>query len=313
MSRLSNKQILQGERSNVPGLPSDFNQQEILATLDTKGYKVIHEKAYKCPCKSRESEHRNTCKNCGGSGWLFLNPTYTSMIITGIAQDYGLKASALQEWGSLDMGSVKVTSYNSEKLVMMDRITIVDATAEHQEILYPKLTDDGTQLFAYTKYDIGGFSPCDTPTPIDYIALFVAEDQTLKKLEINIDYTFRDNVIIFDSQYNNLIDPCVTIRYTYNPSFHITDVIRESMTSPANQGTEKLILPVHAIAKRAHLVKDVENFDGNRLLNNSWKANSCSNAEEDSKFIRQLKYSSVNFIYENLTQSQISALSQLIG
>lgn len=301
--RLSGKTIIDQARIG-PNRPStDFDKSDFDSAIANKGNVVIFEKAYLCACKSKESDHRNTCKNCGGVGWIFANPTRCEMIITGIALDNKLKEGALREWGMLDMGAVKVTSYNEDKLSFMDRITITDATAEHNQIVYPTLTDDEAQLFAYTKYDI---------VSIDNIAMFVDVNVKLKRLVEGIDYTFRDNVILFDAQYNVSLNSCVTIRYVHNPVFHIIDIVRESMTSPAKQGAIKLILPVHAIAKRAHLIADVENFDGDRLLDNSWKSSMC---EQDSltKFQRQLRYSVAQEIYDNLTVAQRASLLALLS
>ncbi len=236
---------------------------EIEATIRDKGYDVIIEKAYICPCKSKDTHsHLQVCKNCGGSGYLFCNPTRTKLIISGLAADNKLKEAALREWGLIEGGTVKITAINADKFTYMDRITVLDATAEHNQILYPTLSDDDTQLFAFTQYDIVGF---------DFAGLYVDEDTRLQKLEEPADYSFQDNIITFNSQYNDLTNASVTVRYVHRPVFHIIDVLRESMTSTKGQyGTQtKLVMPIHAIARRAHLIKDAENFDGDRLLDNS--------------------------------------------
>jgi hypothetical protein len=156
------------------------------------------------------------------------------------------------------------------------------------------MTDDDTQRFAYTKYDIKG---------IDFIGLFQSESQKIKRLFEPSDYSYRDNVIIIDAQYNSLIDPCMTIRYVHNPTFHVIELLRESMTSTKDAGREKLIMQVHVLGKRAHLIKDVENFDGTRLLDNSWKPSACESVDL-SKFQRQLRYQTVSYILENMTTQQ---------
>lgn len=303
MTRLSGKTIIDQARIG-PNRPStDFDKSDFDSAIANKGNTVIFEKAYLCACKSKESDHSNMCHNCGGVGWIFANPTRCEMIITGIALDNKLKEGALREWGMLDMGAVKVTSYNEDKLSYMDKVTITDATAEHNQIVYLVLDDDNDQLFAYTKYDIVG---------VDNIAMFVNVDTKLKRLIEGTDYTFRDNVLLFNSQYNSLLNACVTIRYIHHPVFHIIDIVRESMTSPAKQGTVKLIMPVHAIAKRAHLIANVENFDGDRLLDNSWKATACDQ-EVLTKFQRQLRYATPQDIYDNLTPLQREELEDILN
>ncbi len=112
-----------------------------------------------------------------------------------------------------------------------------------------------------------------------------------------------------------MVDPCVTIRYIHNPVYHIIDISRESFTSTdgsISQGKPKLILPIHAIAQRAHLIKDVEDYDGTRLLDNSWLPNSCEPAEITT-FNRQLKYANVIDVYNNLTDNQKIELEMYLG
>lgn len=301
--RLSDKTISTRQQTSANGLAADFNEQDAYAQLKTKGLDVIHEKAYLCPCKSKESAHRNTCKNCAGTGWIFANPTRTRMVIIGIMADNKLKEGALRDWGMLDTGGVKITALPDDKLSYMDRITIIDGTAEHQQILYPNFTDDVSALFAYTKYNIES---------IDFIGIFQSETQKLKKLEETTDYNFNNNIITFDAAYHSIIKPAVTVRYVHRPCYHVVDILRESMVSPAVQGTQKLVLPVHAVGRRAHLIADAENFNGDRLLDNSWLPNSCE-ADALTKFERQLKYTSAQDIYDALTEAQRADLLTLLS
>lgn len=305
MTRLSSKTIIKKPVPTRIGVYGYFDEPEVTGLVNDRGYKCIYEKAYECPCKSKEATHRQNCKNCGGTGWIFVNPKESRMVITSILADGKFSKAQWIDWGMVDSGSAMLSSLNDDKLAFMDRVTIKTATAEHNQILYPSLTDDGVQLFAYTKYDI---------ISIDFIGLFVGIDEPLQKLEPTTDYTFRDNVILLESQYNDLVGPAITIRYIHNPVFHIIDVLRESMTSTKgtmSQGQTQLILPIKALAKRAHLIKDAENYNGNRLLNNSWLPDECQD-NEVSTFVRQLQYTSAQIIYDNLSEAQIDALDVLI-
>ena len=63
----------------------------------------------------------------------------------------------------------------------------------------------------------------------------------------------------------------MTVRYLHSIQSHILDIPRESMQSlvnVANEGEEKIDLPISAIARRVHYVLDRQNFDGTRILNN---------------------------------------------
>jgi hypothetical protein len=304
--RESQKQVIKQPIPSLKSIYGDFDKPEVDGLVRDRGYTVLFEKSYRCPCKSKEATHQNVCKNCGGTGLIFVNPTKTQMIITGIVADGKLNDSSWIDWGFMDTGAVMITALSENKLAWMDRITILTATAEHSQILYPTLTDDQTQLFAYTKYDI---------VSVDYIGLFVSVDEPLKKLELDVDYTFRDNVLLLDDQYKDLSDPSLTIRYIHRPVFHVIDVLRESLTSTKHslgQGLQQLTLPIKALGKRAHLIKDVENFNGDRLLDNSWLPNECEQPDV-SNFVRQLRYTSVETIYDNLTTAQKEQLDALIG
>lgn len=311
MTRLSSKTII-NETLTDQDLLVDFDKQLFFGAIKGKGQFVIWEQAILCSCKSKESDHLNECKNCGGTGWIFVNPTKTKMILVGVAADDKYKEGALREWGMLDIGSVKVTALPTDKLSFMDKITAMDVTSEHQQILYPEILTSGTgesdsgdpfgQLYSLTKYDI---------KKVKFLGLFVDASQKLKKLEEFTDYSFIDNKIILDPKYSNVSNPCLTIRYVHNPVYHIMDIPRESMTSYADDGATKQVLPVNAVAKRAHLIKDVENFDGSRLFDNSWLTNSCSQSDISS-FIRQLRYTDVQTLYNNLTPLQKQQLDILL-
>lgn len=302
--RQSQKTVVVRQQSNDQYISADFVKGEFDGSMRDKGYDVIHEKAYMCPCSSRPSNSPlNVCKNCGGTGYIFANPTKTKMIVTSIQMDSKLKEAALREWGNVDLGTVKITANNEDKLSYMDRVTILDATAEHNQVLQLDLTDDEANQFAYTKYDI---------INIDFVGLFEGPEAKLKRLVEFTDYTFRDNILILDPSYNDLTRPVLTIRYIHHPSFHVTDILRESITSTKDQGVTKMTLPVAALAKRAHLIADAENFDGDRLFDNSWKPTVCDE-EEFTKLQRQLRYSTPQFIYDNLTTTQRAELHALLG
>ncbi len=292
MTRLSQKTILQEDLPGGISLQADFYKPEVDATIQAKGYNVIFSKNYLCPCKSKESDHLNTCKNCGGTGMFWANPTRTKMIISGIAN-----SKKIEEWGRDDLGDVRITAFDQDKLSKMDQIVIQDATSEMSEALYPVLDDDGLVLFTMTKYDIKS---------IDYIGLFVDVNTPVRKLVPVTEYNFQDNKITFNASFNALIDPCVTIRYVHAPTYYVWDITRDAMKSTVmnNSVPTVITLPVHAIAKKASHIKDAENFDGNKLFDNSWLSLSSCAPVVQSDFFRQLQYTPTQTIYDNLTSTQ---------
>lgn len=303
MTRLSDKTIIQRQLPAGASLPSAFNKAEVDAVLRDKGYNVLFENSLLCPCKSSVTAAAlSDCQNCGGSGWIFVNPTRTRMIVSGLVADAKLKEAALRDWGLVDTGTVKLTAYDVDKFSYMDRVTVLDATAEHHQLLYPAASDDETTTFAFTQYNV---------VSIIFLGAFIDSATKVQKLEEPADYSFVNNVLTFVDP--TLMGKTLTIRYRHRPVFHVTDVLRESMTSTIGQygAQQQLILPVHAIAKRAHLIKDAENLRGDRLLDNSWST-TCFQ-EAFNKFQRQLRYAPVAFIFATLTDAQKVELAILLG
>lgn len=283
-------------------MPTDFTATDFDAAIKTKGYNIVYEKSYICPCKSFGVDHQSTCKNCGGYGFIFANPTRMRTLITGIELKDKLKDGSLGQWGTLDIGYCMVTAYGDVKLTFMDRITNIDATAEHQQVLHLVGNDDG-QLFAFTQYTIKS---------IDFIGLYEGPDVPLKRLIEPDDYSFNNNIITLDSAYNDINSPRITVRYVHNPTYHIVDIIKESRNSRNLQGNQKIVLPVHALARRAHLVVDSENYNGDRLLNNSWLPDACQQ-EELTQFERQVRYNDPLDTYNAMTPSQQQELRDYLA
>lgn len=262
MTRLSAKTIFQGALPPGTTLNADFDKKQIDLTIRDKGYNVLYEKALRCPCKSQSSDHQTACLNCGGSGWMFVNATLTKMTMHSISSE-----RKYQEVGREDLGMVQITALDGNILSLMDRITILDGLTDHTEILYPTLSDDGTKLFAFTKYNLIG---------VDYLGIFVNNTTNVNQLLETQDYTFHDNVIEFTSLHGASSNPTglsVSIRYLHAPVYHVWDIARDTMRSTVvdNTGKKQVInLPIHAVGKRSHLVKDAENYTGTRLLDNSF-------------------------------------------
>jgi hypothetical protein len=299
--RLSSKNIVERSLTTNVGNASEFTPVELEGALRGKGYRVIHAKAYRCPCKERQSSEQTVCGNCGGGGWFWANPTLTRMIISGISSTRKYESE-----GRLDYGSVNVTANEIDKLSFMDAIVVLDGTSEHTEVMYPAMTDSGTQLFSMTKYDI---------KKIDYLGLFEGTGVKIKRLTEPADYSFQDNKIIFDAAYNALEDPAVTIRYSHAPVYHIVDIQRDCMRSVVNSGNagEQIVeLPIHAVAERAHLVKEAENFAGTRLFDNSWLPTACEEPET-SEFERKVRYTPTQSIYNILTSTQKAEMAEIVN
>lgn len=274
----------------------DFRKPDFEAAIQQKGYRVYHEKMIECACKDDTNGNQplSSCKNCGGSGLIFVNKIQTRMIITSINVDTKYK-----EWSKERVGSVAVTARDVDRLSFMDRITLIDGQSEFSQVLHPQIiqVDLIDKLVGFTFYDI---------EQIEAVFLFQGNTTKLKLLENITDYTYQYNRIVLNEQYNDVDNPTVTIRYKYKPEFLVIDIPRDIMNSPViNKQTgyiEEQTFPIHAMAQRAHYVIDQENYSGDRVFDNSYHS-ACA-TETLTKFEKLIKNSEISDIYENLTDSQ---------
>lgn len=237
---------------------ADFHRSDFETLIQQKGREVNLEKGYLCPCKSKNTNQQSNCKNCGGTGWYFVNQRTTRLILQGMKITPNFKA-----WSMEIAGDLQVTASDTEQLSFMDRFTINDGKAIFNEVLFFKTK--GSVRFAYTAYNI---------KDLLYVGFFAGVDTPIQKLVYGTDYTFDKNII-------RLINPAivaiqgevsVTVRYIHAPMYYMIEMKRESMESwEVEGGNEKLIhLPIAGTARRAHYILDAPNLLGDRLLDNSY-------------------------------------------
>ena len=225
----------------------------------SKGRDVILDKNYRCPCCTfNDNQPQSGCKNCGGSGYIFIQRVKTRMVI----QSQTLKTN-FKEWSEEESGNINVTSLAGDKIAFMDRITVFDSLWTHNENIH---------FFTRNNQKIGRLDY--PPVEVENIFLFQDNDSPLIRLTHLLDYTIEEDIIILDNKYFGYENATVSIRYRAYPTYHIIDVTRESMSS---RDMLKKVgnFPVHAIARRSHYVVDNQNIDKNFLLNNSY-TESCS-------------------------------------
>lgn len=245
--------------SNPPGLIGqpkvEFRNQDFDVAVHLKGYRVVHESAIQCPCKTQGSSHMPSCKNCGGVGWVFINATEKEMLISNINRNF-----KYAEWNRETIGTVQVTARMEDELGFMDRITIPLTDTLFSEVLYPKTY--GGVLLAFSAYNINS---------VVEIFKFEAATQKLKKLDIS-DYDVSGSRIILNPALS-VTNLSITIRYKCSLQYHIIDLTHEQRRSNYYTDTRnQMKLPVAAIARRAHYVLDPKNFDGDMLFDNSYNS-----------------------------------------
>lgn len=254
------KTVITQKAPNLIGQPSvEFDKSSYEALIYNKGYEVIWEAACKCPCKTESAQgHLSNCQNCGSSGWVYINPVLTKMLLTS------LNAQRKYSVWSVELaGTVNVTARDVNQLADMDRIIVQDSETIYSQTLYPKVYNN--QLFAYTIYDI---------LSVLEIFLFVSSSQKLTKLVVDTDFTFERNKILLNDKYKNYTKLTISVRYKHRIQYHVIDLPHEARNSRVTgddgiEFSEKF--PISAIARRSHFVLDAENFRGNLLFDNSYQ------------------------------------------
>lgn len=250
---------------------ADLRKRDFDAAVWNKGYDVYLDKALRCPCRNKNDHQAlSSCKNCGGSGWVYLNRYKTKMVLQAMNLDTKFK-----EWSEERLGTVKITSLTQDELSFMDRITVIDGHSIVNDVIYP--VNYFGELRARVNYEI---------QEIDEIFLFESTGVKLKRLVEATDYEIlldandkKTNLLKFNAQYNQMADMTVSIRYQYAPQFHVLDVTRQVMaTQEVNKSTGGDIvtqMPISAMGRRSHYVLDEQNYTNDFLLDNNYDIHEC--------------------------------------
>lgn len=243
---------------------ASFMNESFDALLFNQGYRVLHEEARICPCRSRESgSPLSTCQSCRGYGTLFINPIETRAIISGINK----KTKYGEEWSEASVGTISATLMNVNKLAEMDRITFLDVVSKRSETLHVRTVDG--QMFCFLTYK-----------PVELLDVFYFESASLPlvKLTAGTDYelsTTNEYVVMLNftppDQFNNT----VVVTYNNNAQYNIIDLphdLRAGTIINPNGQLVKTDLPVQAILRKSHLCFTLGDYDGGiSVIDNSYK------------------------------------------
>jgi hypothetical protein len=242
---------------------ADFSESRYGALIAQHGVDVQVEEALQCACKTKSNNNLNTCQNCGGTGWIFVNPRQTRMVAQGmgISKDY-------TPWSEESKGMIRFSALPEEELCFMDRITRLNAISHFNEVL--EFKEKGSTIFAYTAYNL---------KKIKCLGFYTGDTTIYRWLKQDIDYTFSKNkIILLDGiELPETERVTATIRYSHAPVFHVEELTRESVENFYWDGKEKIqYLPSSGVARRAHFIKDMENLSNNRMLNNDYDEPNCN-------------------------------------
>ena len=257
------------EAASFSELPSvNFEKSKFDDLINLKGYTVLLESSISCPCRQTSAgghQALSDCLNCGGTGWVFINKSKTKMILHSMNNN-----TKFSEWSEEKIGTVSITTKDTDELGFMDKITVLDGQSYFTETIHAKEFDG--ILFSFTAYDV---------MEMKFAFLFKSAKEKLILLREGIDYTVNTNKIILDKKYKKTLTPDskfnIGIRYTHRPVFHVIDLPIDIMVTEIINGDKKDVvkMPVHGIGRRAHYIAAFENLYGERLFDNSTISTTC--------------------------------------
>lgn len=243
----------------------DFDQDRFDVLVGQKGVDVLVERALQCPCKTKSINQLPSCKNCGGTGWIFVNPRKSRFVLQSM--NFQNKEEV---WSRLVHGIIKVTAPAEEELAFMDRITRLDANSLFSEIV--EFEEWNNEIYGFLTY---------TPKRIDYIGIYVDAEDPLTNYSL-ADIKIIGNRIVLNNtsdlpQFDNSKPLTATILYVHAPTFNIIEHQREAFDNKKWNGVGETLqyLPVLALARRTQDLEDMNKLRQGSLNDNSYDDKSC--------------------------------------
>jgi hypothetical protein len=249
--------------------PASTGNQEVF--FDTKqfndfiyahGYVCYIERRLYCPCINLNTGLAFTdCLNCGGTGKFYIDRQQSVIACVHMSN-----RNKYESWSAVNMGVVNITAQPKDKMGFEDRVTLPELEMWFSEVLALRMSDDGTEIFAFTKY---------FPNQIFEAYRFTTPSVPLTVVPPNL-MTVTNNKLVFDFTTFNPLFPCnVTLRYVTNPQYMIIDINRDMVKTvapacsvPASIGT-KANAPLNYVGKLVHILADAPNRNGLGLFDNT--------------------------------------------
>lgn len=235
-----------------------FRESEFEALIYSKGYRIYLDRFLHCPCKEQGvNSARVTCSNCLGSGFFLSERIQTKAVLTNMNINTEYK-----DWSVENMGTVSISTLNTDKVTYMDRIVLYELEAPYHQLIYPITLPNGN-FIAFLDYP---------PVKIEKLYAFMGDNEPLLAIDVNEAKIGKEGEVDLTSIRDLLIDrddfvydnkTTLSIGYTYMPSYHIIDVTRNIMNSNVEDVDKKLIstnFPYHSIGRSSHLVLDRGNL-----------------------------------------------------
>ena len=220
----------------------DFDRDAFTKFIADKGYVVCWEKAILCPnvpgTGLSPRDHVIGCTVCGGTGFIYIQPCHTSMLMQGVKLNQSFYA-----YGRWDMGNMLVTAEPEFLIDYFDRLTLMNGVGRFTQRVarQPNATTD------VLKY---------SPLCIDYVGWVARDGTTLVAFQEGVDYAISADETGISWGGTNQPDAgsFYSVGYTYRPRYVVQDLVHHHRDSTIDG--KHYMFPVQAVAKLDYLVRN---------------------------------------------------------
>lgn len=249
-----------------------FSQNDFDKAIESKGYKVFIEKAVMCPCADLSTgASLPMCQNCGGSGWFYIEKRSTLAVVQSMN-----RRTKYINWSEQDRGTVSITLKGEDRVAFMDKVRLLEVESVFSQRLSVKRSSDD-KIFGFLLYQA---------LEIEVCYQYVGFDNKLTLLKEGVDFEVEEDKLLFRDDFEldeETGEAKVSVRYKYNPTYHIIDINREIVktfsmderfdedkeVSVNAQENSKEAMPVNSVARKAHFLNDSANLSGESLFDNT--------------------------------------------
>lgn len=244
-----------GDAPNINKTRASFREDEFIKLIRQHGKDVIWRKAMVCPRQTGETEQSKlACPECGGSGFLYVDPHRISALMT----QFDKRTTLYERMGLWENGEVQVTVEPQFRLGFRDSIELVDPVIPMNEVL-TKGNRRGRRRVLPERRDSARFRIVNISKLLfvcertDTIEVLVHGTHYLVSPEGWIEWTADGNTFVPDGS-------SLSIHYDFHPVYLVsswTHATRDDMSGrklPVGVRSRAISLPISSKAKLMWLV-----------------------------------------------------------